>query len=193
MNYVGITPFDIANGPGIRVTLWISGCTCHCKECHNPETWDFNSGKSFSKKIMDELLDYLSKPWVQGLTLTGGHPLEFKNAAIVGAIVKKVREELPDKDIWLYTGYELNLSHFFTIHKGIAKEDLHHNYIYDAIRNCDVIVDGPFINEEKDLSLRFRGSRNQRLINVKETLKQEKIVILPEKEIIHGQLTDYAI
>lgn len=193
MNYIKITKNDVANGPGIRITLWISGCTCRCKECHNPETWDFNSGEPFNKKIMDELLDYLSKPWVQGLTLTGGHPLEFKNAAIVGAIIKKVREELPDKNIWLYTGYELNLSHFFTIHKGIAKEDLHHNYIYDAIRNCDVIVDGPFINEEKDLSLRFRGSRNQRLIDVKETLKQEKIVILPEKEIIHGQFTDYTI
>ena len=193
MNYIGITPFDIANGPGIRVTLWISGCTCHCKECQNPETWDFNSGKLFNEESMNELLDYLSKPWIQGLTLSGGHPLEFKNADVVGAIIKKVRKELPDKDIWLYTGYELNLSHFFTTHRGIAREDQHHNYIYDIIRNCDVIVDGPFINEKKDLSLRFRGSKNQRLIDVKETLKQEKIITLPEKEIIHGQLANYTI
>ena len=180
---------------------------------------------------MNELLDYLSKPWIQGLTLSGGHPLEsenlpgvynivkevkekfpnkdvwlytgltlsgghpleFKNADVVEAIIKKVRKELPDKDIWLYTGYELNLSHFFTTHRGIAREDQHHNYIYDIIRNCDVIVDGPFINEKKDLSLRFRGSKNQRLIDVKETLKQEKIITLPEKEIIHGQLANYTI
>lgn len=193
MNYIGITPFDIANGPGIRVTLWVSGCTCHCKECHNPETWNFNSGKLFNEKVMDELLGYLSKPWVQGLTLSGGHPLEFQNTPVVSSIIKRVKEELPEKDIWLYTGYELNLSHFFVRHAGAALQDIHHNNINSIINHCDVVVDGPFINEKKDLSLRFRGSTNQRLIDVKETIKQEKIVTLPEKEIIHGQLTDYTI
>ena len=190
MNYIKITKNDIANGPGIRVTLWISGCTCHCKECQNPETWDFNSGKLFNEKSMNELLDYLSKPWIQGLTLSGGHPLEYENLPGVYNIVKEVKEKFPNKDVWLYTGYTLSINDFDTSVDIGWDNGLLRNYI---LAMCDVIVDGPFIKEKKDLSLRFRGSKNQRLIDVKETLKQEKIVTLPEKEIIHGQLANYTI
>lgn len=185
MNYIGITPFDIANGPGIRVTLWVSGCRCKCYNCQNPETWDFSAGKLFDDNAEEELFEALDHPWIQGLTISGGHPLEIENMLWVWMLVREVKEKFPDKDIWLYTGLTISYD-FFTFDEKVSM-------FPKIFKYCDVIVDGPFIDGEKDLTLRFRGSKNQRLIDVKETLRQEKIVTLPEKEIIHGQLTDYTI
>lgn len=167
MNYIKITKTDIANGLGVRVTLWVSGCTCHCKGCQNPETWDFQVGKPFTEDTMKELIEALSKPWIKGLTLSGGHPLEIQSLHEVQHIVQTVRERLPEKDIWLYTGRNISMKSFSEF-KGIL--DL-----------CDVVVDGPFIESQKDLTLAFRGSRNQNLIDVKRTLQEGRIVTLPEE------------
>ncbi len=180
MNYIKISKCDIANGTGIRVVLWVSGCSLHCKGCHNPETWDFYSGKPFDDNAKQELFDALNKPWIKGITLSGGHPLEFENLQDIDTLIQEVREKFPDKNIWLYTGYELNTSNFITKIRGVTQKDTQHNYMCEILNNCDVVVDGPYIEDQRDVSLPFRGSKNQRLIDVKKTLEQKKIVALEE-------------
>lgn len=177
MNYIKISKCDIANGTGIRVVLWVSGCSLHCKGCHNPETWDFNSGKPFDDNAKQELFDALNKPWIKGITLSGGHPLEYENLPDIYNIVKEVKEKFPNKDVWLYTGYTLSINDFDTSVDIGWDNGLLRNYI---LAMCDVVVDGPYIEDQRDVSLPFRGSKNQRLIDVKKTLKQNKIITLEE-------------
>ena len=161
MNYIKITKNDIANGPGVRVTLWVSGCNVHCKGCHNPQTWDFNAGKLFDKNALNELLVALDKPYIQGLTLSGGNPVD--SGLEILAICKEVKEKFPNKDIWLYSGYA-----YEQVCESREK--------FKVLHYVDVLVDGPYIEEQRDITLPFRGSRNQRLIDVKETLKQGQII-----------------
>ena len=175
MNYLGISKCSIADGTGVRVVLWVSGCNIHCDNCHNPESWDFNAGKLFDNSAKEELFNALSKPWVQGLTLSGGHPLEYENLPVVYDIVKEEKEKFPNKDIWLYTGYTLSINDFDTSVDVGWDNGLLRNYI---LAMCDVVVDGPYIESLRDISLKFRGSSNQKLINVKETIKQNQIVLL---------------
>lgn len=160
MNYHKIEKTSIANGPGVRVTLWVSGCTCHCMGCQNPQTWDFNSGKLFDENAKQELFEALSKSWIQGITFSGGHPLENENITDVYNLCKEIKEKFPTKDIWLYTGYVF--------------EDIHS---YLIIKYIDVLVDGPFIESQKDLTLKWRGSSNQRVIDVQQTIQQNKIIL----------------
>ena len=164
MNYFGITKCDIANGLGVRVVLWVSGCSLHCKECHNPETWDFCAGKPFDDAAKEELFDALSKPWVKGITLSGGHPLEPQNNNTVYKLLREIKKKFPDKDIWLYTGYHLDWEDFNPPRR-----------ISTTLQLCDVVVDGPFILEQRDLTLPFRGSRNQRLIDVRQSIEKAHI------------------
>jgi anaerobic ribonucleoside-triphosphate reductase activating protein len=151
MNYAEIKKVDIANGPGVRVSLFVSGCRNHCKGCFNPETWDFDYGRPFTRETEDEIIEALRPSWIQGLSILGGEPTEEENAAVLIPFLKRVRAVLPDKDIWLYSGYT-----------------------YEALRDkeiltlVDVLVDGPFLLELKDAGLAFRGSRNQRIIDLKE-------------------------
>ena len=151
MNYAEIKKVDIANGPGVRVSLFVSGCRNHCKGCFNPETWDFDYGRPFTRATEDEIIKALRPSWIQGLSILGGEPTEEENAAILIPFLKRVRAVLPDKDIWLYSGYT-----------------------YEALRDkeiltlADVLVDGPFLLEQKDAGLAFRGSRNQRIIDLRE-------------------------
>ena len=151
MNYAEIKKIDIANGPGVRVSLFVSGCRNHCKGCFNPETWDFDYGRPFTRETEDEIIEALRPSWIQGLSLLVGEPTEEENAAVLIPFLKRVRAVLPDKDIWLYSGYT-----------------------YEALRDkeiltlVDVLVDGPFLLELKDAGLAFRGSRNQRIIDLKE-------------------------
>ena len=151
MNYAEIKKVDIANGPGVRVSLFVSGCRNHCKGCFNPETWDFDYGRPFTRATEDEIIKALRPSWIQGLSILGGEPTEEENAAVLIPFLKRVRAVLPDKDIWLYSGYT-----------------------YEALRDkeiltlADVLVDGPFLLELKDAGLAFRGSRNQRIIDLKE-------------------------
>lgn len=163
MNYIKITKNDIANGSGVRVVLWCAGCRLHCKGCHNPQTWDFRAGKAFDDKAKDELFEALNKPYVQGITFSGGNPLD--NPYQIFLLAKEIKEKFPNKDIWLYSGYT-----YEQICQIREK--------FKVLLYIDVLVDGPYIEEQRDISLKFRGSRNQRLIDVPETLKQGKIITL---------------
>lgn len=160
MNYHKIEKYSIANGTGIRVVLWVSGCTCYCRNCQNPQTWSFHSGQLFDEKAKQELFKALDKPYIQGVTFSGGHPLENENIDTVYSLCKEIKEKFPTKDIWLYTGYTFENISSYLIMKYI-----------------DVLVDGKYIEEQKDLTLKWRGSKNQRVIDVKESLEQNKVVL----------------
>lgn len=171
MNYSAIKNYDIANGLGVRVTLFVSGCTHHCEGCFNEETWSFSSGKPFTSKTEDEIIKLLSPDYIKGLTLLGGEPMEKVNQAALYPFVKRVKEAYPDKNIWCYSGYTLD-----EITKGRAHTD-----VTDALLGfIDVLVDGEFKKELYSVALKFRGSSNQRVIDLKETLKQGKTVLLLE-------------
>lgn len=156
MNYADIRPIDVANGPGIRVSLFVSGCTHACPGCFNPEAWDFGYGQPFTKTEEDAILTHLAKPYVKGLSLLGGEPFHPANQAAVLELVKRVREVYPDKGIWCYTGY---------LYEDLLSEKVG-EHSRELLEQLDVLVDGPFVLEQKELSLRFRGSANQRLIDV---------------------------
>lgn len=149
MNYCGIKRTDIANGPGVRVSLFVSGCRNHCPGCFQPETWDFGYGEPFTKETEDEIISALRPSWIQGLSILGGDPMEPENQTALLPFIRRVKEELPDKDVWIYTGYLL---------EKISESPL--------LPYADVVVDGPFIEAQKDISLAFRGSENQRIIHL---------------------------
>lgn len=175
MNYMQIDKTSISNGLGVRTVLWCAGCNIKCKNCFNPETWDFNAGKMFDDKAKQYLFEQLNKPYIKGLTLSGGHPLAYENLPDIYDIVKEVKEKFSQKDIWLYTGYTLTITDFDTsIDCGFDNAAIR-NYI---LAMCDVVVDGPYIDEQRDVTLAFRGSKNQRIIDVKETLKCGEVVTL---------------
>lgn len=175
MNYMQIDKTSISNGLGVRTVLWCAGCNIKCKNCFNPETWDFNAGKRFDDKAKQYLFEQLNKPYIKGLTLSGGHPLAYENLPDVYDVVKEVKEKFSQKDIWLYTGYALTITDFDTsIDCGFDNAAIR-NYI---LAMCDVVVDGPYIDEQRDVTLAFRGSKNQRIIDVKETLKCGEVVTL---------------
>lgn len=165
MNYYKIEKNSISNGQGIRTVLWISGCSIHCEGCHNKETWNFSSGKEFKDEDFTYILNELKKPYVAGLTLSGGHPLELQNRKEVFNIVKKIKMIIPEKTIWLYTGWKW---------EDIIKI----KEIYNIFKYCDVVVDGPFIKNLRDISLPYCGSSNQRVIDVKESLKENRVILL---------------
>ena len=167
MNYEKIDKCSVSNGLGVRTVLWISGCNIHCKNCHNQSTWDFNSGIPFTDDTMQEILYDLSKPYIKGLTLSGGHPLDPHNAPKVLEIVKRVKMVFPNKDIWIYTGY--------------VWEDIIKNVtLKEILKRTDVLVDGAYIDELRDISLPFRGSSNQRIIDVQESLKPNQVILWKE-------------
>lgn len=171
MNYGNIKNTDIANGEGIRVTLFVSGCTHHCKNCFNKETWDFNYGKPFTKEIEDQLISMLEPSYVNGLTLLGGEPMEPQNQTALLPFIKRVKEKFGNtKNIWCYTGYIFDKDLFPNgrAYCPATKELL--NYF-------DVLVDGPFVESLKNISLKFRGSSNQRIIDVKKSLQSNNIVL----------------
>ena len=159
MNYGNIKECDIADGPGVRVSLFVSGCRHHCKGCFNKETWDFDYGMPYTKETEDEIIRLLAPSYIQGITLLGGEPFEPENQKELAGLLKRVRETYPDKDIWCYTGYlyDVDLPEGGRVHTEVTEEML--SYI-------DVLVDGEFIEEEKDVTLVFRGSRNQRIIEL---------------------------
>ena len=174
MNYHKIEKTSIANGEGIRVVLWCSGCSLHCRGCQNPETWNVNSGKPFDEEAKKELFEALDKPYIKGITFSGGHPLENENVKTIYSLIAEIRQKFPDKDIWLYTGYTWD-SLFF-------EEDNFEEICYDQIRRsvmlgCDVVVDGAYIESLRDIRLKWRGSSNQRVIDVKNTVKANKVVL----------------
>ncbi len=164
MNYATIKNYDIADGPGVRVSLFVSGCRHHCKGCFNAETWDFRFGQPYTKETQAEILDYLKPDYIQGFTLLGGEPFEPENQVELVHLLREIRQTYPKKDIWCYTGYlyDVDLIKGGKVFTDVTQEML--SYI-------DVLVDGEFIEAEKDLSLEFRGSRNQRIIDLREGIK----------------------
>lgn len=173
MHYGNIKNYDIADGEGVRVTLFCSGCTNRCEGCFQPETWDFCYGKEYTKETEDQLIQMLTNPNIQGLTLLGGDPFEPSNQRTLITLLRRVKQELPTKDVWAYTGfvYEQDLLEGKRKHTEVTDEML--SYI-------DVLVDGPFVIDEKDISLYFRGSTNQRVIDMPKTLKSGNVVIYHE-------------
>lgn len=178
MNYLKIEECDTSNGIGIGAVLWVSGCLCQCSRCHNPQTWDFNTGQLFTDDTMQELLHALDKPYISRFTLSGGHPLEPQNCETVYQIVKTVKKQFPNKSIWLYTGYTWEE----ILEKDKTYENLEVNTIspLDIVKYCDVLVDGKYEDDKRDISLAWRGSSNQRCVDIKESLKQNKIVLYCE-------------
>ena len=161
MNYSGIIGSDIANGTGVRVSLFVSGCTHHCKGCFNPDTWDFAAGEPFTENTEEFLLKELANPWVQGLSLLGGEPMEPANQRVLVPFLRRMKARLPDKDVWCYTGCVLE--------RDLRQEGYWRTEVTDEfLTYVDVLVDGPFIEALKDISLKFRGSSNQRLMHLKD-------------------------
>jgi len=171
MNYHKLTKYDIANGVGIGLVLWVSGCSLSCENCHNPQTHDFNSGTPFTKDTMQELLESLDKPYISRLTLSGGHPFESENLETVREIVNTVKQKLPNKTIWIYTGFRWE-----KVVQCITYSEENRQYddiLKDIILKTDVLVDGRYKEGLRDITLPFRGSSNQRLIDVQATLNSD--------------------
>ena len=175
MNYAKIKYCDIANGPGVRTSLFVSGCTHRCKNCFNEVAWDFNYGELFNDEIADKILQELGSPFIAGLSLLGGEPLEPQNQAALLPFVKRVKSQYPQKSIWCYTGFVLDEK------TGELKErNKNTEYTKELISLFDVLVDGAYVEELKDIRLKFRGSSNQRVINVPQTLAKGECVLYLE-------------
>ena len=175
MNYATIKWCDIANGEGVRVSLFVSGCTHRCKNCFNEVAWDFSYGEPFDESVQTKILNELASDYIAGLSLLGGEPMEPQNQEALLPFVKKVKEMYPHKTIWCYTGCVLNER------KGVFIEKNKNTPCTKELISCvDVLVDGPYIEELKDIRLKFRGSSNQRVIDVKKTLSSKKIVLYLE-------------
>lgn len=170
MHYGNIKFNDIANGEGVRTSLFVSGCTHHCKECFNPETWDFNYGNEFTQEVEDKIIDSLKPSHISGLTLLGGEPMEPANQKVLLEFVKRVKLIYPQKTVWCYTGYLLD-------EELLKPSRAHCPWTKEFLSYIDVLIDGEFKYELKDITLRFKGSSNQRVIDVKESLKQNKVVL----------------
>ena len=170
MNYCNVKNCDIANGVGVRVSLFVSGCRNRCKNCFQPETWDFNYGKPFDEQTEEKLIKMLAPSYINGLTVLGGEPMEPENQRALLPFLKKVKAAYPQKTIWLYTGFTL---------EELRSPDCraHTEYTEEILKLLSVLVDGRFVEEKKNISLRFRGSENQRLIDVAATLAAGSVTL----------------
>ncbi len=170
MNYATIKNCDIANGPGVRVSLFVSGCTHRCKGCFNEVAWDFGYGQPFTQETIDAILDMLSPDYVKGITLLGGEPFEPQNQPAILDLLRRIKKQYPEKSVWAFSGYLFD--------KDILAGKLGSWQITkEYLSYVDVLVDGPFIEAKKDLSLRFRGSSNQRIIDVPASLFKGEVVL----------------
>ena len=170
MNYATIKPRDIANGPGVRVSLFVSGCTHRCPGCFNREAWDFTYGKPFDQSVIDRILEDLAPSFVRGLTLLGGEPFDPRNQGAIVELLRQIKAKYPEKSIWAFSGYLFD--------RDILPGKLGDPAITrEYLSYLDVLVDGPFVEAKKNLSLRFRGSENQRLIDMKQTLACGQITL----------------
>ncbi len=170
MYYAAIKPRDIANGPGVRVSLFVSGCTHQCKNCFNEEAWDFHYGEPFTQETIQQIIELMRPDFIKGITLLGGEPFDPHNQTAVVELLRQIREELPQKNVWAFTGYLLDRD----LLSGRIGDP---TVVREYLELLDVLVDGPFIEAQKNLSLRFRGSENQRIIDIKKTLASSEIVL----------------
>lgn len=175
MNYATIKWYDIANGEGVRISLFVSGCTHRCKNCFNEVAWDFSYGSPFDRAVMDRILSELSSPFIAGLSLLGGEPLEPQNQEALLPFLREVKHRFPEKTIWCYTGCVLHER------KGILRDKSRNTECTkELISLLDVLVDGPYVDELHNIRLKFRGSSNQRVIDVQKTLAQKRCVLYME-------------
>lgn len=195
MRYAQIRSMDISNGGGVGVSLFVQGCPFHCKNCFNSETWDFNGGKEWTEKTKNKFMELIDRPYIKRVSFLGGECLADQNLDEVLKLVKQIRISFPEKTIWLYTGFDIELlteelcnnivglistiSHFYPICK---QQELATNQIKRSqiIEMCDVVIDGKYIDEQKDLTLAWRGSKNQHVIDVKKSLTTKKMVLYCE-------------
>lgn len=168
MHYADIKKVDIANGEGVRVSVFVSGCRHHCKGCFNQIAWDFKYGKEFNDQTIDEIIKDMDHDYIEGLSLLGGEPLEPENQEGLAKLVERVKEKYPNKNIWCYTGFDFEKD----VMGKMCKES---QMAQKLVSNLDVIVDGKFDETQMDKTLRFRGSRNQRIIDVQESMKEKHI------------------
>lgn len=177
MRYASIRNLDISNGEGVGVSLFVQGCDRHCFNCFNSETWNFNGGKEWTEEVKNKFMELIDRPYIRRISILGGEPLAEQNLDDVLSLVQQIRISYPEKTIWLYTGYELS---------EIIKQEQHEKVSgipdvwskrWEIIKLCNIVVDGEYIDEQKDLTLKFKGSKNQRVINVEQSLAQNKIVL----------------
>ena len=172
MNYANIKTYSIENGTGVRVSLFVSGCTHHCKDCFNEQAWDFGYGIPFTEDTENAVIEALAPDYMAGITLLGGEPMEPVNQRGLLPLLKRIRKELPQKTVWAYTGY---------VYEDLLEGGRAHCEVTEELLSlCDILVDGPFIAEKKNISLRFRGSENQRIIDLKATRESGKVVLAME-------------
>ena len=183
MRYSQTRSLDISNGEGVGVALFVQGCNLRCKNCFSSETWDFNGGMEWTEEVKNKFMELINKPYITRVSILGGEPLAYKNVNDVLNIVNEIRISFPEKTIWLYTGYNFDLlksrynEYKYTPFAANADEWLTR---WEIISNVDVLVDGEYIDEQKDLTLKWRGSKNQRVIDVKHSLAQNKMVLYCE-------------
>ncbi len=175
MHYSTIKDCDIANGIGVRITLFVSGCTNHCKNCFQPQTWDFDFGEPFTEETEEKLLEMLKPDYINGLTLLGGEPMEPQNQRALVPFLKRVREAYPNKNIWCFTGFTYEVLKTDGSHPRCEVTD-------EMLSLIDVLVDGRYVDELKDLTLQFRGSSNQRLIDMVKTRENGEVTLLPNND-----------
>ena len=179
MRYSQIRNLDISNGLGVGVSLFVQGCPFHCKNCFNSDTWDFNGGKEWTEEIKDRFMKLIDRPYIKRISFLGGECLAEQNLDEVLKLVQEIRISFPKKTIWLYTGYS-----YSEIFRGqslcLSQEGLNNFKRREIIKLCNIVVDGEYIDEQKDLTLRWRGSKNQRVIDVKQSLAQNKMVLYCE-------------
>lgn len=175
MKYATIKEIDVANGPGIRVSLFVSGCTHHCKGCFNPETWNFNYGDDFTPEVEDRILEAMKPAYIKGFSLLGGEPFEPQNQEALLPFLHRVKAAYPDKTIWCYSGYDFEKD---MLTGNLGPWEVTH----EMLTLIDVLVDGEFVLEKKNPNLRFRGSENQRVIRVADSLNSDTVVLWDDKE-----------
>ena len=176
MRYASIRSLDISNGEGVGVSLFVQGCPFHCKNCFNSETWDFNGGKEWTEETKNKFIKLIDRPYINRISILGGEPLAEQNLNEVLSLIKEIRISFPEKTIWLYTGYS-----YSDIFRGqsscLSQEGLNNFKRREIIKLCDVVVDGRYIDEQKDITKKWAGSKNQQVINVKESIKNNKIIL----------------
>ena len=183
MRYASMRSLDISNGEGVGVSLFVQGCPFHCKNCFNSETWDFNGGKEWTEETKDKFLKLIDRPYIKRVSFLGGECLAEQNLDEVLSLIQEIRNSFPEKTIWLYTGYEWNqIMNIKVTQPFLSCQDLEskiQNVLkrQEIIKLCNVVVDGEYIDEQKDLTLKFRGSKNQKVIDVQESLTQNKVVL----------------
>ncbi len=176
MNWSEIKTNDIANGEGVRTSLFVSGCRHHCRNCFNEITWDFGHGNLFTEETMERIFDSVDHYWINGISLLGGEPFEPENQKVLLPFLVMFKERFPDKDVWCYTGFTIE----DIIGTGEKKSRAATDISKEMLSLIDVLVDGPYIDDLHDITLKFRGSSNQRVIDIKESIKQKKIVLYLE-------------